>query len=179
MPNHTLQFVPIEELKQLRDKRCIRYDAEVYQKPVEISGGDGISFESRLILDLKKTEAHRIIMELRSDGEKKTIVTVDLKKGQLIVDRNQSDGWGAGIAQSNLVLKGKETLEIHIFSDRSSIEIFSSNYQMNHSCNIFTEGSQNTVYAEGGKAVFSCIESFGLKRMKSLPKKDQGGTDGV
>lgn len=166
MPDHTLQFIPVEELKQLRNGRKIMYDVKVQREPVDISGGDGVAFESRMVLDLEQTDADKVIMELRSDGLQKTIVILDLKKGQLTVNRNMADDWGTGVTRSNLILKGKSTLDIHIFSDQSSIEIFSSNYQMNHSCNIFAPDSQcqNTVYAEGGTAVFACMESFGMDR---------------
>lgn len=164
MPNHMLQFVPVEEFKQLRNGHECRYDVNVQQEPVTISGGDGVAFESRIVLDLERTEAHTIILELRSNGKQKTIVTVDLKKGKLTVDRNSADGWSKGTARSNLFLKGKKTLDIHIFSDQSSIELFSCDYQVNYSCNVFAPNShnQNVVYAEGGKAVFSWLESFGI-----------------
>lgn len=170
MPNHTLQFVPVEELKMLRNGRRLRYDADVQEEAIDISGGDGVAFESRLVVDLEKTNAERIIMELRSDGVQKTVVTFDLRLGQLTVDRNAADGWSRGRTRSNFSVSGKNTLDIHIFSDQSSIEIFSNHYQVNHSCNIFAPCSQNQniVYAEGGNAVFSCIESFGIENQGGL-----------
>lgn len=164
MSNHTLQFVPVEELKQLRGSQKRKYDVNVEKEAEDISGGDGVAFESRLVLDLEKTEADRIKLELRSDDRKKTVVIFDLKKGQLTVDRNHADGWSTGIGRCNFRVSGKKMLDIHIFSDQSSIEIFSSDYQVNFSCNVFASCSQNRnmVYAEGGRAFFSSIESFGI-----------------
>ena len=40
------------------------------------------------------------------------------------VDREKADGWSRGISRSVMYLKGKRELDVHILSDRSSLEIF-------------------------------------------------------
>lgn len=166
MPDNTLQFVPVEELKSLRTEEKIRYDVKAESEPVEISAGDGVAFESRLVLDLEKTTAEKVVLELRSDGDLKSVVCLDLKHGQMTFDRNHSDGWSRGQTKSPLKLMGKKSFDIHLFSDQSSIEVFSSQYQTNHSCNVFASDAQNknTVRAIGGKAYFTSIISYGLER---------------
>lgn len=164
MPNHTLQFVPIEEVKLLRNNKQEYFDIHVHGTSFSISAGDGVAFESNMILDLEATSAKRVILNLRCGNGKGTNVCFDLEKAEITFDRNNSDGWSVGCSRSPLCLKDKTKLDIHVFADQSSIEIFSSQYQNNHSCNVFADSSQNQnfVIAEGGEAVFKSISSWGL-----------------
>ncbi len=164
MPDNTLQFLPVEELKSLRTEENVRYNVE--DGPVDVSAGDGVAFECRLVLDLERTTAETVVLELRSDGKFKSVVCLDLKHGQMTFDRNQGDGWSRGQTKSPLKLLDKKLLDIHFFSDQSSIEVFSSQYQTNHSCNVFASNDQNknTVRAFGGRAYFTSIISYGLER---------------
>ena len=81
------------------------------------------------------------------------------------VDRNVSDGWSKGESHSILFLKRKKELEIHIFSDQSSLEIFADQYQNNHANNIFAGNAQNQIKIRtyGGNAVIRDFESYGVK----------------
>lgn len=166
MPDSTLQFLPIEELAGLRKDPSVRYAVEVQDKPVDIGGGDGIAYDTSLILDLQKTTATTVTLELRSDGRSRSLITLDLQNGEMTFNRNESDGWSRGCSRSPLPLKGKQLLDIRILCDQSSIEVFSNQYQTNHSCNVFAAPGQNrnTVSAAGGSAVFSCICSYGLEQ---------------
>ncbi|WP_394526006.1 glycoside hydrolase family 32 protein [Lacrimispora sp. JR3] len=166
MPDNTLQFLPVEELKSLRTEENVRYNVEVEDGPVDVSAGDGVAFECRLVLDLERTTAETVVLELRSDGKFKSVVCLDLKHGQMTFDRNQGDGWSRGQTKSPLKLLDKKLLDIHFFSDQSSIEVFSSQYQTNHSCNVFASNDQNknTVRAFGGRAYFTSIISYGMER---------------
>ena len=105
-----------------------------------------------------------MIFKLRGDGKRETVVCFDLDKAEISFNRDNSDGWSTGRSTSPLALKDKRLLDIHLFSDQSSIELFTSEYQNNHSCNIFAGNSQNKnfIVAEGGTAVFKSITSWGL-----------------
>lgn len=164
MPDRTLQFVPVEELKRLR-KDAYKTDCLVVdENGMELTAGDGISFEMKMKVDLNETDAGKIELDLRCGEGKKTSSVFDLKKGEMWVDRNNSDGWSRGVSRSTLLLKGKKELDIHIFSDQSSLEIFTDQYQNNHSNNIFSGNAQNgiRIRAYGGKAVIRQYESYGL-----------------
>ncbi len=81
------------------------------------------------------------------------------------MDRNEADGWSRGISRSLMYLKGKKELDVHIFSDQSSLEIFTDQYQNNHSNNIFATDAQNQLKlrAYGGKAMIREYESWGIE----------------
>lgn len=164
-PDYTLQFVPVEELRALRNDKQEYFDICIHQTPFSITAGDGVAFESRMIIDLKETTAERVLLKLRSDGEKETVICFDLRKAELSFNRDNSDGWSCGCSISPLSLKDKPLLDIHLFSDQSSVELFSLEYQNNHSCNIYgsSKQNQNFIVAEGGVAVFRSITSWGLE----------------
>jgi beta-fructofuranosidase len=137
----------------------------VDDKPVALEAGDGISYEMKLILDLKKTDAECVELEFRSGEGRAARCTLDLKHAIMQVDRNHSDGWSQGISRSVLYLKGKDELDIHVYADQSSLEIFTSQYQNNHSNNVFAPDEQNQlkIRAIGGKAYIKTYESYGIK----------------
>ncbi len=165
MPDQSLQFVPVRELSVLREDGHREESLEIDDREAELSPGDGISFEMKMEVDLEKSDADRLELYLRSDGEKRTVCTFDFAKGEMTVDRNNSDGWSCGRSRSTLFLKNKKKLDIHVFSDQSSIEIFADKYQNNHSNNIFAGELQNkaSIRAYGGKVLLNHYESYKLK----------------
>ena len=62
-------------------------------------------------------------------------------------------------------MKRKKELDVHILSDQSSLEIFTNQYQNNHSNNIFAGNEQNQlkIRTYGGTALIREYESYGLK----------------
>ena len=82
-------------------------------------------------------------------------------------DRNHSDGWSTGISHSPLKMKDRDTLDIHIFSDKSSVEVFSEDYTTNHSCNVFADAEQdkNFLTVSGGNLKIKAIQMWKLKKV--------------
>lgn len=64
-----------------------------------------------------------------------------------------------------MYLKGKMELDVHILSDQSSVEIFTNQYQNNHSNNIFAGVEQNQlkIRAYGGSVIIKDIQMYKLK----------------
>ena len=160
-----VQFTPIRELKELRIDAHKEAEISVTGERLPLTAGDGISCELRFDIDLDRTDAQSVELCLRSGEGKKTVCLIDLAKGELSVNRNHSDGWSRGVSRSLLFLKDRKLLDVHIFLDQSSIEIYTDNYTNNHSNNVYAGDEQNaiTVRAEGGKAVLCNYESYGLR----------------
>ena len=165
MENGTLQFVPIEELKSLRKESSKKDLLVVTEAETILKAGNGVCYEVKFKIDLGKTDADTLELMLRCGEGRKTVCTFDFKKAEMSVDRNEADGWSRGISRSTLCLKGKTELDVHIFSDQSSLEIFADQYQNNHSNNIFADDSQNQlkIRAYGGKVVLKDMETYGLE----------------
>ncbi len=165
MPDLSLQFVPVRELQTLRTdaRRMNRFS--VGDEALALTAGDGVSCEIKLKIDLAATNAQQVELFLRCGGGRKTVCTFDFQRMQMSVDRNEADGWSQGISRSALFLKGKRELDVHIFLDQSSVEIFADQYRNNHADNVYAGNEQNQIWirARGGSAVISGYESYGMK----------------
>ncbi len=161
----TLQFFPIREVETIRENPKRIAELAVSEEYTELEAGDGVCFELKLKIDLQRTNADELELDLRCGAERRTICLFHFKKGEMRVDRNAADGWSKGVSRSVLYLQGKKELDVHILSDQSSLEIFTDQYQNNHSNNIFAKASQNQlrVRARGGNAVLRDIETYGLR----------------
>ena len=161
----TLQFLPIREVETIRENPKRIAELAVSEEYTELEAGDGVCFELKLKIDLQRTNADELELDLRCGAERRTICLFHFKKGEMRVDRNAADGWSKGVSRSVLYLQGKKELDVHILSDQSSLEIFTDQYQNNHSNNIFAKASQTQlrVRARGGNAVLRDIETYGLR----------------
>ena len=161
----TLQFLPIREVETIRENPKRIAELAVSEEYTELEAGDGVCFELKLKIDLQRTNADELELDLRCGAERRTICMFHFNKGEMRVDRNAADGWSKGVSRSVLYLQGKKELDVHILSDQSSLEIFTDQYQNNHSNNIFAKASQNQlrVRARGGNAVLRDIETYGLR----------------
>lgn len=163
--DNTLQFIPVEEFQSLRlDEKKIE-NIKISNENYEIIAGDGVAYEIKMEIDLKNTTAESFSLLLRCSEDKETVIKFDLKKSELTFDRNNSDGWSTGISRSIIKYKNKDTLDINIFSDQSSIEIFTSNYQIAHSCNVFAGNDQNKNYivSKNGELSINSLITWGMK----------------
>lgn len=70
-----------------------------------------------------------------------------------------------GYSHSILFLKEKDVLDVHILSDQSSLELFTDNYQNNHSMNVFAGNEQNKIYFQAveGSVVLENVEVYGIE----------------
>ncbi|WP_077610286.1 glycoside hydrolase family 32 protein [Clostridium sp. Marseille-P2415] len=165
MEDGTLQFLPIAEVETMREYSKQKDVLVVTEKETELAAGDGVCFELKFKIDLEKTDADKLEIDLRCGEGRKTVCLFDFKKAEMSVNRNEADGWSKGISRSVMYLKGKMELDVHILSDRSSVEIFTNQYQNNHSNNIFAGVAQNQlkIRACGGSVIIRDIEMYGLK----------------
>lgn len=160
-----LEFVPIVETKVLREDPRRLEMLTVTEEERELTAGDGVSFEMKFKIDLERTDAQMLELDLRCGGERRTVCLFDFRRAEMSVDRGSSDGWSRGISRSVMCLKGKKELDVHILSDQSSLEIFTDGYRNNHSNNIFAGSAQNglRIRARGGSVLLRDVETFGLK----------------
>ena len=106
---------------------------------------------------------------VQGSNDRHTDIIFDFINKQLIVDRNNSDDWSAGIKKCNLNLDAREELLIHIFMDTVSVEIFTDDYTTAFSANIYPEDQCSEMYvsATGGDVYFTSMETWGMKRVLS------------
>lgn len=172
--DNTLQFIPIEEYENLRYGKKTESEIEVVDELHKINTADGVFYEMELKVDLLSTTADSFTLFLRSNGTNKTEVHFDLKHQTLKINRENADNWSVGISKSTLKLIDKHMLYVRIFSDQSSIELFTDQYKTAHSINIFASSKQNKNYIKtnGGKLAITELTTYGL--MKSMDCEEGG-----
>lgn len=162
-----LSFVPIRELKKYRKKtgKYVQDKLVICDSQQELKSDDGIAFELKFNINLRASNAQQLLVKLRCDEINQTVCIFDLKNGELKVNRNKADGWSKGISHSILFLKEKDVLDVHILSDQSSLELFTDNYQNNHSMNVFAGNEQNKIYFQAveGSVVLENVEVYGIE----------------
>jgi len=165
--DHTLQFKPIKELKNIRQGKCSINDLIVGSSQMEIPAENCITFELQMDIDLSESTADSFTLILRSDGVNQTMITFDLEKQMMSLDRNTADGWSQGKTKSPLLLADRNVMMIHAYIDQSSIEVFADDYKTSHSCNVFATDEQNHNYmiASGGEVKISHIETWAMKKV--------------
>ena len=60
MEDSTLQFLPIEEIKALRQNPEYLDSLVITEEETELRAGDGVAFELKLKIDLEKTDADKL-----------------------------------------------------------------------------------------------------------------------
>ena len=167
-------FVPVKELETLREGGFRLSSLKVGDQPCHVPAGDGVSFEMKFRLDLEKTDARALQLRLRDGEGRFTLVKIDLSEAEILVDRSHADGWSVGVSRCPLLLKGKKELDVHLFSDQSSLEIFADGYRSCSSNNIYASDDQNGIsfLALGGEARIFDIETYGMKSSCNSSRRD-------
>ena len=121
-------------------------------------------------LDLCKTDSKTINFILRADARHETLIKLDLESCKITFDRSHSDDWSKGVCHTVLRNAGKKNLQIRIFSDTSSLEIYTdgnseTGYKTVMSGNIFPDKACTKIFIEAtdGNAYFDKIETFEIE----------------
>ncbi len=157
---------PVPELASLRGAHTESGPFAAGEDAVEISMPHPACYELELVLDLDKTTAEQLYIDLRADETYRTRLCIDLAQKRLAFDRGQSDGRSAGRFTCALALCGAKW-SISIFSDVSSIELFCDNGLATMSNTIYpTHKNQGTfISAKGGSAA---VQSCNVWAMDSI-----------
>ncbi len=165
--DNRIQFKPVEEYRNLRKESINAEMLLIRDQRYQIKAGDGIAYEMELYIDLKQTTAKKFQLFLHSDDMFESIITVDLEHSELIFDRNNSDSWSKGIAHVNLKYLERNEMKLHIYSDQSSIEVYTDDYQTIISCNVFAENTQNHNYIAACDGMV-CVKYMEAWEMESV-----------
>ncbi|WP_407946555.1 GH32 C-terminal domain-containing protein [Paenibacillus alkaliterrae] len=169
-----LKQTPVS-LESIRDKR-----AKVSLSNETISGHSSLlsnvsedTFE--LIAEFEQTDPKvtEFGFQVRKGAEDYTTVGYDAAYGQLFIDRGNSGAFdfGANVAGRH---KGpmnmtNGTVKMHIFVDRSSVEVFGNIGETVITDQIFPDPESNgiTIYSEGGEVTLKSLELYPLKSIWS------------
>lgn len=125
--NGRLRFRPTEELKQLRKRHSSVRDYAVTEGELHsFPEVEGDCVEMMIQFDLQRSDASEISIHVRSssDNQECTVIQVNLSKRNISFDRNRSGMGPGGIKECRLETGLGDMLQLHIFLDRSTVELF-------------------------------------------------------
>ncbi|MGL5693720.1 MAG: glycoside hydrolase family 32 protein, partial [Peptostreptococcaceae bacterium] len=163
--DNKLRFIPVEEMKSLRGEFVSYENIDIKESELDLSKNNNIHFEIEANIDLNKTTSKEFSFELRSLNDKKTVITFDLENKKLIFDRNASDGYNEGVRSCDIELN-RDILDIRIFSDTSSIEVYTNDYKTVMTSNIYmVDGDFKTkIVSKDGELYINKITKFNLDK---------------
>jgi len=164
----TLKFTPLPELQVLRkDHRCLE---QIYVKPQDyrlLGNLQGDSLELKAEIDLSDCEAEEFGFKVRcsKSGAEKTLVTYNGEKQELIVDRSHTGIVKSGISKCRLEPTKHNKIKLHIFLDKSSVEIFANGGRVVMSHRIYPNPASLgvEVMVRKGSVKFVSIDVWKLK----------------
>lgn len=166
LPDHTLAFRPVQEVESLRDLPLVDGCDLLLEGGEARAVGCGAAAELDFTLDLAHTRASAVLLRLRVGNGRAVEVAFDLANAELRADRNNADGWSRGTCRAPLPMKGRETMEVRVFLDMDSIEIFADGGRVCQSLNVFAPAEQDgiEIEARGGEASVRDLRLWSLRR---------------
>ena len=162
-------FTPAKEVELLRTDKINKYtDVIIDSNTFEFNGGeDNIHCEILLEINLKETTSKKIEIELRGTKNNSTKLIFDLEQGEMIFDRTKSGNIEALIRKCLLESINEDILNVRIFLDSSSVEIFTDNGRTVMTNNIFTEVDKTilSITSIDGNTKLTSLETYGLKKV--------------
>ena len=165
-PDGKLASEPVSEIERLRENEqyylpCVIHESEAFP----FIAGDGVHCEIIASFDLQETSAKRIVFRLRGSRNQETKLEFDLVRGEMIFDRTRSGNISALQRKCLLESASQSKLNIRIFLDSISIEIFTDGGRTTMTNNIFSspESNQLSISAFGGSARLLGLRTYGLR----------------
>jgi beta-fructofuranosidase len=171
--DNTLRFEPASELKKLRGRHgCMKDLCALPTSLMQLSEiqGDCLEIQIEFILD----EATEVGIGVRCapDGTEQTRIRYDRLQQALLIDRQRSslsEDVERDIRSAPLALAADESLFLHIFLDRSVIEVF-ANYKLCMSSRIYPSRTDSLgvgFFARGGSARITVLDVREMESIKS------------
>ncbi|MFC0562335.1 glycoside hydrolase family 32 protein [Halalkalibacter alkalisediminis] len=160
----TLKQKPVVELADLRTDYK-KLDAFEVAEKTTLNELQEVVSETIIDFNISETTATQFGLELRSseDGSEKTVILLDLKNKEIVMDRLLSGCGEKGISKAPLVVKGI-SVNLRIFMDTTSVEIFVNDGEQVITNRIFPDANSKlfNIFTQGGKVSVNSIESWKL-----------------
>lgn len=159
---------PIPEIKQLRANHRHFREMTISPESKNCLGdlqGDSLEILVEFDLDLSEANEFGIKLRLSEINMEETVITYDAVKKEIRVNRERSDQTGnPGVSVAPVETCKGNVLKLHLFLDRSSIELFVNDGRTTISNRIYSSPSSLGigVFARGGIAKLRSVDSWKL-----------------
>ncbi|MEH7494381.1 glycoside hydrolase family 32 protein [Neobacillus niacini] len=159
---------PVTELENLRTNEK-HYDSLVVENEWMVNDMD-VSTEVMINFDLHETTASLFGIQLRcsADGNERTDIILDAARQEIILDRNKAGVGEKGISKAPFTINDDGTVQIRIFMDTTSLEVFVNDGEQVITNRIFPdEGSKLfKLFSKDGKVCVSRMSSWSLNTVR-------------
>lgn len=167
LPDGTIVLQPAPAVSGLRYQHCrwvgLQVDPDTHGYLPELRGD---AVEIIATFDLAGCTASRFGLKLRCslDGREETVVAYDRNTGRLEVDRSRSGAGDGGTYGGVLKLGRRDRLQIRLFLDRSSLEVFGDHGRINITQRIYPSPDSlgTDLFAEGGSVRLIHLDAWRL-----------------
>ncbi|SFR64529.1 GH32 C-terminal domain-containing protein [Halogeometricum limi] len=129
----TLQYALPDELQTLRtDHHSFAGLSVSPGDSTTLSDVEGDALEVKLTVDAANTGEFGVVLRETPDGEERTVVRCNVRRRSVVVDRSQSsksDAVNDGAQSMPITLDEDGTLSLHLYLDRSVLEVFANDAQ--------------------------------------------------
>jgi beta-fructofuranosidase len=161
----TLLMNPVSELEMLRET-ILELNIKELNDENFYTGITEDLLEIIVDFSLKDVTSDEFGLKLRckEDGTEETVIGFDVKTSKLFIDREKSGKGVSGIRKSKVDLES-DTLSLHIYLDRSSIEVFANKGQNVMTSRIYPQTSSLGLefYAKNGVVQVKNLQVWKLK----------------
>ncbi len=169
LPGGKVGVKPVEELKKLRSEKyhrdniIIKPDDSGYLTEVK---GRTLEVIAEFKVISEQLEQFGLKLRQSPGGREETIVGYRPDTEELSINRNLSGIGEKGIEKATVELKKDNILRLHIYLDRSSIEVFANDGQEVGSVRIYPRWQESQgldIFSRGGKVRLESITIWDLK----------------
>ncbi|MGD7009076.1 glycoside hydrolase family 32 protein [Metabacillus sp. 84] len=153
---------PVAELESLRAFQTVSMQDTIIEDEITIGFGEMAEIAAEFCIDDEALESFGI--KVRCGENEETVLKADLNSLKLTLDRERSGkGPGGGLREAELTRS--KTLSVHLFLDRSSIEVFINGGETVMTSRIYPDKESRGIrlFAEGGKVNARSVRVWDLK----------------
>ncbi|MCM3632109.1 glycoside hydrolase family 32 protein [Paenibacillus camelliae] len=161
----TLRSRPVKELEQLRGEKIVKTEFELEEgQQKEIEGVHGHSLELIVRIDPKAATEVGLRMFASADGASYAEVSYSVAERKLQMDRSCAGVGDGGISTAPLKLLDDGTIELHLYVDRSSVELFANDGTIAMTNRIYGDALATGIsfFACGGEARVVDLQAWPL-----------------
>ncbi|RPK04750.1 Sucrose-6-phosphate hydrolase [Priestia endophytica] len=156
---------PVDELEELRTGYK-QLDAFEFTEIKTINDQQESVSEVIIDVNVNDTNASKFGIQLRcsKDGEERTEIMVDFENKEIVMDRERSGVGEKGTSKAPFVVKENGTLNLRIFMDTTSLELFVNGGEQVITNRIFPDETSKrfNLVSQGGKVSINTLESWKL-----------------
>jgi len=160
--NNNLLIKPVEELNSLRTNHVVKKNLTIKNTELKIDNVEGDALELDIIINPKNTRQFGLKVCCSPDGSEQTSIIYDTEKDVVLIDLSKTSldkslmernyKWFGYKQEAELKLRPNESLNLHVYIDRSVLEVFvNERLCLSHRIYPTREDSKGIVlFTEGG-----------------------------